>query len=169
MLGYVWGRDGTVWALRVVTTAPIGFPVAWAGLFLTFPNNRLRGRAWKLHLTVLCGLAVVASTYYLIRLFVVLPDVLTTVFIDPVLPYGLLLGLAGISLGAQGETAQARQQRRLVALSAASAVLPFLLLSFLPDVVLGHVLAPYEITAFAFVMLPPRPCVRPGPLRPDGT
>ncbi|HWE60679.1 MAG TPA: hypothetical protein VHB98_03135, partial [Chloroflexota bacterium] len=155
LLGDVWGHDGIVWAMYLVeVAAAIGFPLVWAALFLTFPHNRLDERPWRLSLIGLGVLAFAGAVIYLARLFVVLPYLLTTLVAWPVLPFGVLLGLAGLCLRTPAETLQIRQQRRLIGLSAVSAVLPLLLLSFVPEVVQGQPLVPFEMSSFAFLLLP---------------
>lgn len=156
LLGDAWAHDGIPWAMRLTAVAaPMASPLAWAALFLTFPHNRLRARPWRVSLIVLSIVTAAAVVMQILRIFIVLPHLVVVAMTAPILPAGLLLGLAGLCLRMPGETLRTRQQRRLVGLAAVGAVAPFLLLSFVPMYIPhGHPFIPFEAAAFAFLLLP---------------
>jgi len=155
MLGYAWAVDGRGWAMRLAFVAgSVLFPLAWASFFLSFPTDRLRRRRWRIAYATLLALALATLTAYAACFLVGLPYAFAHVCGAPLFPFGLLLGLASLWRRGCNESVQIRQQRRIVAFSAAGAMLPVLLFSFIPSVLLGHVLAPYAASALTVVVLP---------------
>ncbi len=155
LLGAVWGHDGQGWAMRLGFVAGVLlFPTTWAAFFLSFPQDRFKASPWRLLFAVLLALAFATVTAYALSFLIHVPYTLVRVIGSPVFPLGLLLGLGALVLRGRNESAQVRQQRCIVALSAAGAVLPVLLLSFGPSLLLGHPLASYEVSALAMVVLP---------------
>src|SRR5437763_3073048 len=155
LLGDTWAVDGYGWAIRLAFVAgTVLFPVAWAAFFLSFPRDRLNVQRWRWLFVALLALALATLVAYALYFLTALPYAMVRALGAPVVLVGLALGLAALCLPGRHERAQARQQRRIVLLSAATAVLPALLLSFIPLVLLGHALVPFEMSALAVVALP---------------
>jgi len=155
LLGYTWAVDGHGWAMRLAFVAGnVLFPFVWASFFLSFPTDRLMRRRWRMTYAALIALALATLTAYASCFLVGLPYAFAHVFGALLFPFGLLLGLASLCRRGRAESVQTRQQRRIVAFGAAGAMLPVLLLSFIPSLLLGHVLAPYAGSALAVALLP---------------
>ncbi|HKC75345.1 MAG TPA: diguanylate cyclase [Chloroflexota bacterium] len=155
LLGDTWAVDGYGWAMRLAFVAgSVLFPVAWAAFFLSFPRDRLNVQRWRRLFAALVALALATLVAYALYFLTALPYAMVRALGAPVVLVGLALGLAALCLPGRHERAQARQQRRIVLLSAATAMLPALLLSFIPLVLLGHPLMPFEMSALAVVALP---------------
>ncbi len=154
LLGYVWALDGQGWAMRLAFVAgSVLFPVAWAAFFLSFPRDRLVQPRWRRPFIMLLVAALATLPAYALCLLVDLPYAIVQAVSGLVFPVGLLLGLAALFLRGRDENVQLRQQRRIVSFGAASAILPVLLLSFAPFIVLGHLVVPYAVSALAVVAL----------------
>ena len=155
LLGYAWALDGQGWAMRLAFVAgSVLFPVAWAALFLSFPRDRLLQPRWRRPFIVLLVAALATLPAYTLCLLVGLPYALVQAVGGLVFPGGLLLGLAALFLRGRDENVHLRRQRRLISCGAAGAMLPVLVLSFAPFIVLGHPLVPYAVSALAVVALP---------------
>ncbi len=155
LLGYAWALDGQGWAMRLAFVAgSVLFPVAWSAFFLSFPRDRLMQPRWRRPFIVLLAAALATLPAYALCLLVGLPYAIVQAVGGLVFPGGLLLGLAALFLRGRDENIQLRRQRRIVSVGAAGAMLPVLLLSFAPFIVLGHPLVPYDVSALAVVALP---------------
>jgi len=155
LLRYAWGFDGQGWAMRLAFVAgPVLFPVAWAALFLSFPRDRLMQPRWRRPFIALLVAALATLPAYALCLLVGLPYAIVQAVGGLVFPGGVLLGLTALFLRGRDENVQLRRQRRIVSVGAAGAMLPVLLLSFAPFIVLGHPLVPYDVSALAVVALP---------------
>src|SRR5579883_748122 len=153
--GAVWELDGAVWAVQVVPIwAAALFPVVWAAFFLTFPSSHWAKRPWRQSFKTLSGLAIAALLAYAAACTGIVPQALAAVVRLPAFPLGCALGLIALASGHAREPARVRQQRRLIGASAAAATLPFLLLSFVPEKLSGHVIVSYDVSALASAFLP---------------
>ena len=155
LLAYIWEDSGYFWAERGAFLAgAVLTPVLWATFFLSFPRDRLRQRAWRLAWTALMTLAALVALGYLASLLSLAPYDVVRLGAGLVVGVGVLLGPAALLIGWRVETGRVRQQRRILALAAAGAALPGLLLSVLPAALTGAPLVEAATTAFAFVLLP---------------
>jgi len=155
LLGYAWALDGRWWAMRLAFVAgSVLFPAAWAAFFLSFPRDRLTRPRWRRPFIALLAVALATLLAYALCLLAGLPYATVHAVGGLIFPVGLLLGLAALFLPGRDENVQLRRQRRIVSFGAAGAMLPVLLLSFAPFVVLGHPLVPYAVSALAVVALP---------------
>ncbi len=155
LLAYVWEDSGYIWAERGAFLAgAVLTPVLWATFFLSFPRDRLRQRPWRLAWLALVALAAVVALSYLASLLSLAPYDAVRLGTGLVVGVGALLGPAALLAGWRDEQGRVRQQRRILALAAAGAALPPLLLSVLPAALTGAPLIDAATTAFAFVLLP---------------
>jgi len=155
LLAYVWEYSGYAWAVRGgFLVGAVLTPVLWATFFLSFPRDRLRQRSWHGAWMALVVLAALVALGYLASLLSLVPYDAVRLGAGLVVGMGTLLGLAPLLVGWRGEMGRVRQQRRILALAAAGAALPVLLLSVLPAALTGAPLVDAATTAFAFVLLP---------------
>ncbi len=155
LLAYVWEDSGYVWAERgAFLVAAVLTPVLWATFFLSFPRDRLRQRPWRLAWATLVVLAALLALGYLASLLSLAPYDAVRLGTGLVMGLGVLLGPVALLVGWRAEKGRVRQQRRILALAAAGAALPVLLLSVLPAALTGAPLVDAATTAFAFVLLP---------------
>ncbi len=155
LLAYVWEDSGYIWAERGAFLAgAVLTPVLWATFFLSFPRDRLRQRPWRLAWAALVAPAALVALGYLASLLSLAPYDAARLGAGLVVGVGALLGLAALLAGWRAEMGRVRQQRRILALAAAGAALPVLLLSVLPAALTGVPLVDAATTAFAFVLLP---------------
>lgn len=155
ILGAVWAHDGAPLAMRLgYVDGVVLLPVAWAGFFLSFPRDWLVNPRWRRLYGGLLALAAAALASYALFFASILPYVVARTLGGTTFFLGLVFGLTALVMRGRVETGRKRQQRRIVALSAAGMVVPMLLLSFLPIELLGRPLVAYDITALTWVLLP---------------
>jgi len=155
LLAYVWEDSGYIWAERGAFLAgAVLTPVLWATFFLSFPRDRLRQRPWRRAWMALAALAALVALSYLASLLSLAPYDAVRLGTGLVMGVGALMGPVALLVGWRAETGRVRQQRRILALAAAGAALPVLLLSVLPAALTGAPLVDAATTAFAFVLLP---------------
>jgi len=155
LLSAIGAQQGDELSARVVGLGSAIFALLFASFFLRFPRNRLSHRFAWWNAGALTGCCLLLTALYLASVYPS-PDLYPAarILFELIFLGGILTAIVAIATGYGGVEEQARRQRRILLAGMLAALVPFMALSVIPQVITGAPMAPFGLSILPLGFLP---------------
>jgi len=155
LLSTIGAQHGDELSARVVGLGSVIFALLFASFFLRFPRNRLSHRFAWWDARSLAGCCLGLTTFYLASVYL-LPNLypLASILFELIFLGGILTAIVAVATGYAAADDQARRQRRILLAGMLAALVPFIALSVIPQVITGGPMVPFGLSILPLGFLP---------------
>ena len=155
LLSTIGAQQGDELSARVVGLGSAIFALLFASFFLRFPRNRLSHRFAWWNAGALAGCCLGLTALYLASVYL-LPDLYPAarILFELIFLGGVTTAIVAVATGYGGAEEQARRQRRIILAGMLAALVPFIALSVIPQVITGGPMAPFGLSILPLGFLP---------------